>query len=95
MSGPKIVVDQNLILEAFPKLRNLVLLKSGGQKDVYAAESDTYGPVVLKLMPCGENGTSPRICREINIVTSRSFTGVPRFSITVRCLWAMSERHTS
>ncbi len=87
MSGVRIAVDQNQLQSSFPRLSSLRVLKSGGQKDVYAAESADYGPVVLKLMPMGANGLSPRIRREIEIVTSRTFTGVPRIfeqgSVTV------------
>ena len=78
MSGIKLAVDQALLQASFPGLSGLRILKSGGQKDVYAAESAEYGPVVLKLMPIGPDGLSPRIRREIEIVTSRAFAGVPR-----------------
>ena len=78
MSGFRIAVDQDQLQSSFPRLSSLRVLKSGGQKDVYAAESADYGPVVLKLMPMGTNGLSPRVRREIEIVTSRIFTGVPR-----------------
>lgn len=77
MSGSKIAMDEQLLKTAFPALHGLKLLKCGGQKDVYSAESCQFGSVVLKLMPMGENGISPRIHREIDIVTSRAFTGVP------------------
>lgn len=87
MSGVRIAVAQDQLQSSFPRLSSLRVLKSGGQKDVYAAESADYGSVVLKLMPMGANGLSPRIRREIEIVTSRTFTGVPRIfeqgSVTV------------
>lgn len=78
MSGVKIVVDGAALQATFPWLSGLCVLKSGGQKDVYAAESAEHGPVVLKLMPVGPEGMAPRIQREIEIVTSRTFAGVPR-----------------
>lgn len=77
MSVPKVAVDPRLVEASFPALKNISVLKSGGQKDVYAADSDQWGPVVLKLMPMGPSGMAPRIRREIDIVTSRSFKGVP------------------
>lgn len=61
------------ISSRFWNLKELKLLKKGGQKTVYTAQSESYGSVVLKLMKA-----SPRIDREIMIVKQHGFTGVPK-----------------
>lgn len=61
------------ITNRFSDLTGLKLLKKGGQKTVYAALSNVYGPVVLKLMKA-----TPRIDREVAIVKQYGFTGVPK-----------------
>ena len=61
------------IANRFSNLTGLKLLKKGGQKTVYAALSNVYGPVVLKLMKA-----TPRIDREVAIVKQYGFTGVPK-----------------
>lgn len=57
----------------FSGLSDVLELKSGGQKTVYAAETSEWGPVVLKLMKAGA-----RIDREIEIVRRHGFSGVPK-----------------
>lgn len=61
------------IMHQFPNLNNLTLIKAGGQKTVYSADSSEYGSVVLKLMKAGS-----RIDREIAIVRDHGFSGVPK-----------------
>lgn len=66
-------MNEAAILSRFPGLDNIRLLKKGGQKSVYSADSSEYGAVVLKLMKSGA-----RIDREIAIVQRHGFSGVPR-----------------
>ena len=66
------------IRDAFPMLSNITVVKRGGQKDVYAAESVAFGKVALKLMAVGGGGLPQRIAREIQIVCGGNFPGVPR-----------------
>lgn len=70
--------DLASIRAAFPMLSNITVVKRGGQKDVYAAESVEFGNVALKLMAVGEGGLPKRIAREIQIVCDGNFPGVPR-----------------
>ena len=54
--------------ECFDKLelKNVVHLKSAGQKDVYRAESLKFGNIVIKIIKPGQN--AERIEREIEII---------------------------
>lgn len=67
------------IMMRFPSLSGIELIKAGGQKTVYSGVSTKFGPIVLKLMKGGA-----RIEREINIVKSHCFTGVPAIYETGR-----------
>lgn len=56
---------------------NIEKLASGGQKVVYSAEHPLYGAVVLKIC----KNKSPRLEREIEIITTGKFENSPKYLI--------------
>lgn len=66
------------IVANLPGLRNLSPLTQGGQKVIYRAMHEIYGDVVVKLFLNAADDA--RIGREIESVTSTSFTNVPKIN---------------
>jgi serine/threonine protein kinase len=68
--------DEATIYARLPHVKGLTPMTPGGQKMVYRATHDVHGSVVLKLFlnAAGDE----RITREIEAITTASFTNVPR-----------------
>lgn len=66
----------DVVTSVFPNLHNISLLKTGGQKSVFRAQSQEHGSVVIKVILPG--GADERIEREIDIVSRNSFHNVPK-----------------
>lgn len=62
------MIDEVWVSKFFPKLSNVALLASGGQKVVFSADHNLNGPIVLKLIR--ENQNPERTNRE-NIAVSK------------------------
>ncbi len=69
----KVSIDK--LRSQLPHLQNISELKTGGQKAVYSAVHRDHGNVVLKIVL--QDGDSPRILREIEIVKNNVFPNVP------------------
>jgi serine/threonine-protein kinase len=97
--NPLSVIDINWLQSQFPDLSNLVPLNSGGQKQVFAAEHASDGPVVLKIIHPHQDLETTK--REILAVTKRSGQRVPQILKVAalatqlgQCVWFRERRIT-
>jgi serine/threonine-protein kinase len=70
------LINLEQIQKHLPSLEEIENLDQGGQKIVFKAKHKNHGTVVLKLI-LGAS-VNERISREIEIVTSNTFTNVPK-----------------